>query len=364
PPILVERVKFDCPQGLTCWGNHRFFLGGIGGALVDELIWNGSVDQNYTNLQGGGMLIDWYEDHTSNGAFGALPGTFLPATIITYNLQQQTTQLSIAVNELGPYNAGAIATALGTFFIDNSGQNDQKLWTEQTVTIALTGPGKMGLGSPTSTTLKNQAGQIVISSLAHVTDFMSTVLMVCKDQNNNGTCDDQECTLAQCSDTIDNDADGKIDFPTDPGCESASDLNETNPQCNDGLDNDGDGEIDYPDDIGCQAPIDNDEINPSIDRNVGFQQLSKPQLIIQPALEQDERLVFAAPSAGWTLTTTPDASLYIGGSSPADDGNFIITAEYKDPNNNVYYVIVAVGDYEQHSALSTSGGLPYSGAAF
>ena len=34
---------------------------------------------------------------------------------------------------------------------------------------------------------------------------------------------------AQCADTIDNDGDGKIDYPTDPGCSSAADTDETDP---------------------------------------------------------------------------------------------------------------------------------------
>jgi hypothetical protein len=33
----------------------------------------------------------------------------------------------------------------------------------------------------------------------------------------------------QCADTIDNDGDGKIDYPTDPGCSSTADTDETDP---------------------------------------------------------------------------------------------------------------------------------------
>jgi hypothetical protein len=66
----------------------------------------------------------------------------------------------------------------------------------------------------------------------------------------------------QCSDGIDNDADGLIDFPADPGCTSADDDTEDSlpsPQCNDGRDNDGDGKVDYPNDPGCYAPQQDDE---------------------------------------------------------------------------------------------------------
>jgi large repetitive protein len=61
----------------------------------------------------------------------------------------------------------------------------------------------------------------------------------------------------ECSDGKDNDGDGLIDFPDDPGCTSPSDDSEDSlpePQCKDGRDNDGDGKIDYPNDPGCFAP--------------------------------------------------------------------------------------------------------------
>ncbi len=63
-----------------------------------------------------------------------------------------------------------------------------------------------------------------------------------------------------CSDGIDNDGDGNVDFPADPGCESAIDPDETDiPACSDGQDNDGDGSADYPADPGCSSVLDNDE---------------------------------------------------------------------------------------------------------
>ena len=65
---------------------------------------------------------------------------------------------------------------------------------------------------------------------------------------------------SQCSDGIDNNGDGRIDYPADPGCASASDNSEATvcpgamcPACADGVDNDGDGKIDYPADPSCSA---------------------------------------------------------------------------------------------------------------
>jgi acid phosphatase type 7 len=69
-----------------------------------------------------------------------------------------------------------------------------------------------------------------------------------------------------CSDGVDNDADGLIDHPADPGCTAPSDTDETDPPpppaCSDGIDNDGDGLIDHPADPGCTDASDTDETDP------------------------------------------------------------------------------------------------------
>ncbi len=49
-----------------------------------------------------------------------------------------------------------------------------------------------------------------------------------------------------CDDALDNDGDGLVDFPADDGCASAAAATE-NPRCSDGLDNDGDGAVDLAD---------------------------------------------------------------------------------------------------------------------
>ncbi|NOY93083.1 MAG: VWA domain-containing protein, partial [Deltaproteobacteria bacterium] len=69
-------------------------------------------------------------------------------------------------------------------------------------------------------------------------------------------------TMAVCSDGIDNDGDGQVDFPADLGCSSPSDSDETNPECSDGVDNDGDGDIDWPADLECSSPYDTTEAGP------------------------------------------------------------------------------------------------------
>jgi hypothetical protein len=79
-----------------------------------------------------------------------------------------------------------------------------------------------------------------------------------------GTVGSRTCKLAQCADGIDNDADGKKDYPNDPGCTAPGDDSEGSddcfkahaaqtacPVCGNGIDDDGDTLIDYPTDFGC-----------------------------------------------------------------------------------------------------------------
>src|SRR6185503_11640938 len=84
-------------------------------------------------------------------------------------------------------------------------------------------------------------------------------------------CDNAEgeasvCGLALCSDGRDNDGDGAMDFPDDPGCNTPEDNDEHGGLgCDDGEDNDGDGRTDYMaaggnGDPGCTGPDDASEI--------------------------------------------------------------------------------------------------------
>jgi hypothetical protein len=69
---------------------------------------------------------------------------------------------------------------------------------------------------------------------------------------------------AACADELDNDGDGKIDFPVEPGCADQVDDDELDPdplpECADGEDNDSDGETDYPEDIACWSAADDREL--------------------------------------------------------------------------------------------------------
>ena len=77
------------------------------------------------------------------------------------------------------------------------------------------------------------------------------------------TPDGERCVRAICDDGLDNDEDGLIDHPFDPGCASASDDDETDPAvapvCSNGIDDDADGLIDFGSDPNCSSAADDFE---------------------------------------------------------------------------------------------------------
>jgi lysophospholipase L1-like esterase len=81
------------------------------------------------------------------------------------------------------------------------------------------------------------------------------------DDGNQGGCPETCGVVTDCSDAVDNDGDGTVDFGEDFGCDSPYDLSErTTPgviACDDGVDNETvpDGLIDFPDDPGCAHPV-------------------------------------------------------------------------------------------------------------
>jgi hypothetical protein len=69
---------------------------------------------------------------------------------------------------------------------------------------------------------------------------------------------DGVCAVHTCSDGIDNDGNGRTDFPDDPGCGWAGGDTEDAgcpapgcPACSNGIDDDQDGRVDYPEDTDC-----------------------------------------------------------------------------------------------------------------
>lgn len=116
------------------------------------------------------------------------------------------------------------------------------------------GPGGVASYSLTTTpTVAVQCNDGVDNDSDGKTDYPA-------DPGCSATSDTTEAPNPQCGDGIDNEGDGRIDYPTDPGCSSIRDTTENSePQCNDNLDNDGDGKTDYPVDPGCSSTFDSTE---------------------------------------------------------------------------------------------------------
>ena len=72
-----------------------------------------------------------------------------------------------------------------------------------------------------------------------------------------GTVGSRTCQSGLCGDGMDNDNDGKFDYPNDPGCDSLGDDNEANPAtppvCFNTMNDDGDAFTDWPTDFGCTS---------------------------------------------------------------------------------------------------------------
>jgi hypothetical protein len=76
-------------------------------------------------------------------------------------------------------------------------------------------------------------------------------------------CTASEAPRPACSNDLDDDADGRADFPADPGCTARIDDSEADPECSDRRDNDRDGRTDFPADPGCVSEVDTDEVDPA-----------------------------------------------------------------------------------------------------
>ena len=86
-------------------------------------------------------------------------------------------------------------------------------------------------------------------------------LLGCEDKEEETTPEGQNA--GEGSDGADNDGDGLVDFPDDPGCEDAVDMSERERACANGVDDDEDGATDFPADPGCASYEDDDEFNES-----------------------------------------------------------------------------------------------------
>ncbi len=129
-------------------------------------------------------------------------------------------------------------------------------------------PQDTGCSGPTDTTEKNPQCSDGIDNDADGVDDSEdaschTDLNVSNGASYDPNHNDELNPKTQCQDGLDNDGDGLLDLQ-DPGCSGKQDNDERNPngpQCDNGIDDDNDGRVDFPQDTGCTSPTDTSELN-------------------------------------------------------------------------------------------------------
>lgn len=166
----------------------------------------------------------------------------------------------------------------------------------------------------------------------------------------------------QCSDNQDNDGDGRVDYPNDPGCSSSTDNDEFNTivvnpvyQCSDNQDNDSDGRVDYPNDPGCSSATDNDEFNQVIINN------TRPQAIttVASAITTNSARLNGIAIANSTDSTTSwfewGTSGSLGSRTNAQSVNTSSSTYYSAPISG----LVAGGVYFYRAVVQNQNGIAY-----
>ncbi len=140
---------------------------------------------------------------------------------------------------------------------------------------------------------------------------------------------------AACADGMDNDGDGFVDYPEDPGCQSASDTDETDPTpaaCADSIDNDQDGRVDYPDDPGCDSAVDDNETD--------------------PPTAGDDLVVTLTTASDWNAGYCADVRIDNPGTAPID---WRITLEIEGTVSNLWNA-----NYSQAGSMLTAEGVDWN----
>ncbi|MBT4722556.1 DUF11 domain-containing protein, partial [Candidatus Falkowbacteria bacterium] len=270
---------------------YRFFrilMAGLWGGVALKLIagiaffgllyLNIGYDVTATGEAQPGDLITYTISYSNNGD-AAAAGVVISDTVPQYTQYSSgsiyvngASQTDVLDSDYGSYSSSVVTANLGTVEVGESG----------TVSFSATvvGVPKQVISNYASLNYDG-AEALIYSNTVSNTIMGSEDVPACSDKIDNDADglidypDDPGCdglddsseinvSLTQCSDGLDNDSDGLIDL-LDPGCSSSSDNDETNlliTQCSDGLDNDSDSLIDYPNDPGCINASDNSEVDP------------------------------------------------------------------------------------------------------
>ncbi len=165
-----------------------------------------------------------------------------------------------------------------------------------------------------------------------------------------------------CNDNQDNDSDGRVDYPNDPGCYGPTDNDEYNTvvintvyQCNDNMDNDGDGRIDYPNDPGCSSYTDESEYNQVVINN------TQPQAIttVASAITQNSARLNGIAFPNSTYSTTAwfewGTSGSLGSRTNAQSVNTNSSTYYSSPISG----LVSGGVYFYRAVVQNQNGTVY-----
>ena len=139
-------------------------------------------------------------------------------------------------------------------------------------------------------------------------------MVACGQDDSNAMGADSGLGGPQCADELDNDNDGLVDL-ADPGCENATDDDESNslllPECGDGIDNDDDGLIDDAD-PGCENSNGDNEFDDPV--------TTQCDDMVDNDGDGDIDLTEAAPIAEIMTSQTKRLSLNAMGIDNDDDG--------------------------------------------
>ena len=154
----------------------------------------------------------------------------------------------------------------------------------------------------------------------------------------------------ECSDEVENDGDGLVDFPDDPGCKSAEDLSEA-ADCDDGIDNDGDGLVDYGGDPGCRnRRTGRPRIRPATTAwtttATGSSTLADPQCAASPAWWTSEAVAYS-PELRPRLRARPGDSAARGAPSAARSRELRRCAS-EHANVRGFRTLAALSHFELH----------------
>ncbi len=172
-----------------------------------------------------------------------------------------------------------------------------------------------GLTTGTSDTLPRVTSHsVTLHDLTPGTLYHASIIST-DESSNTVSSPDQTFTTGntvtyQCGDGVDNDGDSLSD-ENDPGCTTASDDDESDEEvivedtpapplgsggnyisysCSDGQDNDGDGKMDYPSDPGCTSTVDDNEIDPS-GYTLGCEIVGTPNVLVKIGLKGEDAKV-------------------------------------------------------------------------